>query len=101
MGELKLVQIVLFLISIMKKWKVFKPSGSLPWYMDLCWPHGYSEWFLKKISSKHLKDLKAIQKENVFTKCIVVSRDRNERIIDGIECHYYKNLHHKLWNKEF
>lgn len=54
----------------------------------------------KTASAKHLKGLKAIREENVFKKIILVSRDKNERIIDGIECHYYENLLTKFWSKE-
>ncbi|MDA3940221.1 MAG: AAA family ATPase [Spirochaetia bacterium] len=54
----------------------------------------------KNISGKHLKGLKAIMEENKFKKYIVISRDHNERIIEGIECHYYENIFHKFWNKE-
>ena len=54
----------------------------------------------KNISNKHLKGLKAIKEENFFKKYIIVSCDRNERIIDDIECHYFENIFHKFWNKE-
>ncbi|MBT4790359.1 MAG: ATP-binding protein [Halobacteriovoraceae bacterium] len=54
----------------------------------------------KNVSAKHLKGLKAIREENIFKKLILVSRDKNERTVDGIDCYYFENLLHKFWSKE-
>lgn len=54
----------------------------------------------KNVSEKHLKGLKAIKEENIFKKLILVSCDKNERVINGIECHYFENLLKKFWNKD-
>ena len=51
----------------------------------------------KRISQKHLKGLKALKEEKVFKKYILLSRDTNEREIDGIECRYFENFLKEQW----
>ncbi len=52
----------------------------------------------KHVSQKHLKGLKALKEENIFKRYIMLSRDKNERIIDGIECLYYKHFLVQQWS---
>ncbi len=53
----------------------------------------------KHVSQKHLKGLKALREENHFEKFTLLSRDKNERIIDGIECRYYENFLMEEWGQ--
>lgn len=52
----------------------------------------------KNISAKHLKGLKALKEEGIFKKYILLSRDTNERDLDGIKCRYFENYLNELWN---
>jgi predicted AAA+ superfamily ATPase len=51
------------------------------------------------ISQKHLKGLKALQEENIFKHFVLLSRDKNERIIDGIQCRYFETYLKEQWDK--
>ncbi|MBL6990415.1 MAG: ATP-binding protein [Bacteriovoracaceae bacterium] len=55
----------------------------------------------KSTTTKHLKGLKALKEEEKFKNYYLISRDQNERLVDGIECVYYKNFLSKAWNGSY
>jgi predicted AAA+ superfamily ATPase len=52
----------------------------------------------ENVQAKHLKGLKALREEEIFSKYIVVSNDQNVRVIDHIEILPWKHFIDILWN---
>jgi predicted AAA+ superfamily ATPase len=56
----------------------------------------------KRVSSKHLSGLKAIQEENIFKRYLVISFDKVERVTaEKIEMVYWKNFLKDLWKGNY
>lgn len=55
----------------------------------------------KKITNKHLKGLKSLQEENVFSDYFLISQGKIEEKVDGIRILHWENFLKKLWNREF
>jgi uncharacterized protein len=53
----------------------------------------------KHVSAKHFKGLRALKEEKHFKKFILISRDENERQIDGIDCLHYETALQMFWGQ--
>lgn len=49
------------------------------------------------INEKHLKGLKALREEGIFSRYIVVCQEERPRLVDGIEILPWKHFFHQLW----
>jgi len=49
------------------------------------------------ISEKHLKHMIALAKETLLNKKIIVSREHEKRVVNGIEIYPYKQFLRELW----
>lgn len=54
----------------------------------------------KKISSRELKGLKALQEENKIKRFMCISHDPIKQKINGIDCWYWKDFMESLWQDE-
>jgi uncharacterized protein len=54
----------------------------------------------ENVTEKHLKGLKAIKEENIFSKYLIVSNDPNKRILDEFEILPWKDFLDLLWDGE-
>ena len=51
-----------------------------------------------KVSQKHFKGLKALQEENCFEKFILVCREKEKRLVDGILVYPWESFINDLWD---
>lgn len=53
-----------------------------------------------RVTSQDLKGLKALAEEKLLDKYFLVSQDRKNQIIDGIQCLYWEDFLEQLWNSK-
>ena len=54
----------------------------------------------QKVSSKHLRNLKALQEERIFKKCFLVSCDPDNVLQDNVHCLHWSDFLHRLWKNK-
>ena len=54
----------------------------------------------QKVSSKHLRNLKALQEEKVFKKFFLVSCDSDNTLQDSIHCLHWSEFLRRLWKNQ-
>jgi len=54
----------------------------------------------KNVTSTHLKGLRAIKEENILKRYILISQDKQSKVVDGIELMYWADFITLLWEKK-
>ena len=54
----------------------------------------------QRVSSKHLRNLKALKEEGVFKKLFLVSQDPDNVLLEGIHCLHWLEFLRRLWNDQ-
>ena len=54
----------------------------------------------RKVSNKHLRNLKALQEEKIFKKFFLVSLDPLNALQNNIHCLHWSEFLRRLWNGE-
>ena len=54
----------------------------------------------REISAKHLKGIKALREESIFSRYIVVCQEERPRLVDGIEILPWKYFLERLWKPQ-
>lgn len=52
------------------------------------------------VTERHLSGLRALREEGIFSSFCVISRDQNERVLDGVNIYPWRTFLTKLWNDE-